>query len=114
MDQKISDALAFANYRLTLQTHRQNILARTEAALLVNHQNAIFRASTEMIAFVSTLAARQVPVYVDDSNGTTHLIDDPAGFLDALVSAHVAAYSLKHQEQQKLKSARTSSKIVGM
>lgn len=114
MDQKISDALAFANYRLTLQTHRQNIQARVEAALLVNYQNAIFRSSPELISFVGLLTMRDNPVYVDDTNGNTHLIDDASAFLDALISAYTSAHSLKHQEQQKLKTARTTSKIVGV
>lgn len=114
MDQKISDALAFANYRLTLQTHRQNIQARTEAALLVNYQNAIFRASSELIALVGVLISRSTAVYVDDTNGTTHLIEDPAAFLDAVVTAYTNAHALKHQEQLKLKTARTTAKIVGV
>ena len=43
MDNRLTDALAFANYRLTLQTHRKNIDARVEAMLLLNYNNSIFK-----------------------------------------------------------------------
>ena len=115
MDQRLNDALAFANYRLTLQTHRQNIQARVEAALLVSFQNAIFRASVELIAFVGYHATRPTdPLYVDDHTGNVHLIEGKAAFLDALTRAYDAAQALKYQEQQKLRSARTTAKIVDL
>lgn len=115
MDQRITDALAFANYRLTLQTHRQNILARVEAALLVSYQNAIFRSSPELISFVGIQAARSnQPLYVDDTTGNTQCIEDANEFLEFLIRAYDTAYSLKHQEQEKLKTSRTPSKIVGI
>lgn len=113
MDQRLNDALAFANYRLTLQIHRQNIEARVNDALLASYQGAIFKATQELISFVGLYAARnESELYVDDQQGNTHLIEDKNAFLDLLIKTYNLAYSIKHQEQKKLKSARTPSKIV--
>lgn len=113
MDQRLNDALAFANYRLTLQVHRKNIEARINDALLVNHQSAIFKATQELINFVDLYTARnENELYVDDQQGNTHLIEDKQAFLDLLIKTYNSAYAIKHQEQKKLKSARTTAKIV--
>lgn len=116
MDQRLTQALEFANYRLTLQTQRQNILARVEAALLVKYQNTIFRACPELISFVgmSAIRSKDQPLYVDDQNGNTQSITDKNDFLSALETAYQTAMEMKYQEQQKLKSARNSSKVVGL
>lgn len=113
MDQRLNDALAFANYRLTLQTHRKNIEARVNDALLVNHQGAIFKATQDLINFVDLYTARnENELYVDDHQGNTHLIEDKRVFLDLLIKTYNSAYSIKYQEQKKLKSARNPAKIV--
>jgi hypothetical protein len=114
MDQRLSDALAFANYRLTLQVQRQNILARVETALLITHQGAVFRASLELISFVGLMAIRDDDLYVDDNSGNCHRIEDKNQFLDLLVKTYNNANKIKLEEQQKLKSARTTAKIVGL
>lgn len=115
MDQRLTDALAFANYRLTLQVHRQNIEARTQAALLVNYQNTSFRVTAEMIAFVGVMTVRKKEtLYVDDEQGNTQLIENKNEFLDLISSTYEKAYAIKHQEQQKLKAARNPGKIVGL
>lgn len=116
MDQRLTQALEFANYRLTLQAQRQNILARVEAALLVSYQNTIFKSTPELISFVGvhSVASKDRPLYVDDQNGNTHKIENKSEFLQSLLEAYDNAYALKHQEQQKLKSARNTAKIVGL
>lgn len=115
MDQRLNDALAFANYRLTLQVQRQNILARVEAALLVSYQNSIFRASTELVAFVDAHQRLSTSdLYVNDQSDNSVKIDNPKEFVEQLVRAYDSAMALKHQEQQRLKSARTPAKIVGL
>ena len=115
MDQRLSDALAFANYRLTLQAQRQNIQARTEAALLVSYQNTIFRADANIISFVDAHQRLSTnPLFVKDQSNNAILIENPAEFVAALVKAYDLAMQLEHQEQQKLKQARTTAKIVGL
>lgn len=115
MDQRLNDALAFANYRLTLQIQRQNIMARVEAALLVSYQNAIFRAAPELIAFVD--AHQRISnnsLFINDQSDNAIKIEDTKEFLELLVKAYDAAMQLKQQEQQKLKTARNPAKIVGL
>lgn len=115
MDQRLNDALAFANYRLTLQVQRQNILARVEAALLVSYQNAIFRTSPELIAFVDAHQRISTnPMFVNDQSDNSIKIENAKEFQELLVKAYDSAMQLKQQEQQKLKTARNPAKIVGL
>ncbi len=115
MDQRLNDALAFANYRLTLQIQRQNIIARVEAALLVSYQNSIFRASPELIGFVESHSRiSKEPLIVNDQSDNATIILDPMDFAEHLVKAYDSAMSLKHQEQQRLKTARNPAKLVGL
>jgi len=114
MDTRLNDALAFANYRLTLQIQRQNIDARFDSARLVSYQNAIFKSSPELIAFIGIKAVRNETLLVEDNSGNVISIGDNNEFLTALITAYDAAMTLKQQEQQKLKSARSTAKIVGL
>lgn len=115
MDQRLSDALAFANYRLTLQAQRQNIQARTEAALLVSFQGAIFRADPVLISFIDCHQRHTTsPLFVRDQSGNSIQIEQPKDFLEMLLAAYNNALRLEHEEQQKLKSARSVGKIVGL
>jgi hypothetical protein len=114
MDKKLEDALAFANYRLTLQIQRQNIEARVAAGLLVSHQNAIFKATPELIAFVESKVRLSGTLLAEDQSGTVINIEDATAFLSVLTTAYDSAMELKRTEQQKLKSARSTAKIVGL
>ena len=114
MDTRLNDALAFANYRLTLQVQRQNIDAQIDAALLVSYQNAIFKASQTLIAFVGLKTVRNETLLIEDNSGNVISIIDNNEFLSVLIKAYDAAMLLKQQEQQKLKSARSTAKIVGL
>lgn len=115
MDNRLNDALAFANYRLTLQVQRQNIEARVSTALLFSVQTAIFKATPTLIAFADYKVRHpESPMYLDDNSGNTIKIEDPVEFLKVASETYDAAMTLKQQEQQKLKSARTTAKIVGL
>jgi hypothetical protein len=114
MDNRLNDALAFANYRLTLQVQRQNIEARVNAALIVSYQNAIFKSTQTLITFVGLRATRAEKLLVEDNSGNVIQIENPNEFLTALLTAYDSAMELKQQELQKLKSARSTAKIVGL
>lgn len=114
MDKRLDDALAFANYRLTLQIQRQNIEARVAAGLLLSYQNAIFKVTQELISFVGLKTMRNEKILVEDNSGNVISISDNAEFLNQLMATYDSAMELKQQELQKLKSARSTAKIVGL
>jgi ABC-type transport system involved in Fe-S cluster assembly fused permease/ATPase subunit len=114
MDNRLNDALAFANYRLTLQIQRQNIEARVSAALLISYQNAIFKTSTDLVAFVDAKIKAGGELRVEDQSGNVITIANPQEFLTQLISSFDNAMKLKQEEQQRLKSARSTAKIVGL
>lgn len=114
MDKRLTDALAFANYRLTLQIQRQNIDARVQSALLVSHQGAIFKATQELISFVDAKVRIGSELLVEDNSGNVITIENPQDFLKLLTQTYDSAMKLKQEEQKRLKSARTTAKIVGL
>lgn len=113
-DKKLNEALAFANYRLTLQVQRQNIEARVEAALLVSYNGAIFKATQTLINFVALRVTRSESLLVEDNSNNVIAIEDGNQFLKTLLDAYDSAMQLKQDEQKRLKSARTTAKIVGL
>ncbi len=113
-DKKLNEALAFANYRLTLQVQRQNIEARVEAALLVSYNGALFKATQELINFVALRVMRNESVLVEDNSTNVITILDSNEFLNLLLAAYDSAMQLKQDEQKRLKSARSTAKIVGL
>jgi len=113
LDTRLTEALAFANYRLTLQIQRKNIDARIAAALVVSFQSAIFKATPELIALVSIKIGNAL-LLVEDQSGNVITIANPVAFLDLLLATYDSAMQLKQNEQQKLKSARITAKIVGL
>ncbi|CAB4241916.1 hypothetical protein UFOVP71_454 [uncultured Caudovirales phage] len=114
MDNRLNDALAFANYRLTLQVQRQNIEARVAAAKILSFQNAIFTATQDLIGYVGLLTVRGDTILVNDNSGNVIEILNPSDFLTLLIQTYNSAMKLKQEEQQRLKSARSTAKIVGL
>lgn len=113
-DKKLNEALAFANYRLTLQVQRQNIEARVEAALLVSYNGALFKATQQLINFVALKVTRNEQVLVEDNSSNVITIEDGNNFLKLLLDSYDSAMQLKQDEQKRLKSARSTAKIVGL
>lgn len=112
--QRLNEALAFANYRLTLQVQRQNIDATFHTALILSHQGFIFKVSRELISFVDAAIRGGFPVLVDDQTGNVVQIDNPQDFLKQCFETYNAAMQAKKSSQQQLKSARSTAKIVGL
>lgn len=114
MDNRLNDALAFANYRLTLQVQRQNIEARVSAAQLLSYQGAIFKATPELISLADYKDINGGTLLVEDQSGNVIKIENPNEFLGQLIEKYDSAMTLKLEEQQKLKSARSTAKLVGL
>ena len=113
-DKKLNDALAFSNYRLTLQVQRQNIEARVATALLLSHQGSIFKATQELINFVDLKVRSNGKLLVEDNSSNIISIENPVEFLSLLITTYDSALELKQAEQKRLKSARSTAKIVGL
>ena len=113
-DKKLNEALAFANYRLTLQVQRQNIEARVEASLLVSYNGALFKATQQLINFVGLRTIRGEQILVEDNSNNVIAIEDGNAFLKVLLDAYDSSMQLKKEEQKRLKSARSTAKIVGL
>jgi hypothetical protein len=116
MDNRLNDALAFANYRLTLQIQRKNIEQRVTAALVLNYSGYVFNVSKELINFVSAHLQfnRESQLIIDDQKENAVVIDNPDEFIERMFACYNQAMQLKRAEQEKLKSARNPGKLVGL
>ena len=112
--QKLNEALAFSNYRLTLQVHRQNIDATLHTSLTFSFQGCIFKASQELISFIDAALRSSLPLFVNDQSGNVVQIDDAKEFFNRCFEVYNDAMQTKKTFQQQLKSARSTAKIVGL
>lgn len=115
MDEKLKKALEFANHRLTLQVQRQNIEARFATALIFSHKNSVFVASIELVHYINlAIAQNKKSVLIHDQNGNVVILKELTEFTDQCNSVYESAMQIKYDDQQKLKSARSVGKIVGL
>ena len=57
---------------------------------------------------------RQEAILVEDNSNNVITIQDGEEFLKLLLTAYDSAMQLKQDEQKRLKSARSTAKIVGL
>jgi len=113
MDERLERALAFGNYRITIENRRKAIVRRFENMLTVYHHNGMFVANQETIAFVDTLIRQnhKDAILLDSKNNPIE-IDDLVAFRDVLFDAYFAATNEYLTEVRKLKKARDVKKAM--
>lgn len=115
MDQRLKEALEYSNYRLSLATHKKNLLLRAEAIRLVSESGGMFQSSEELILWVDHLIRSDIEQYVIvDINKQPILLNDLTSFKEKLMDAHAKSMNLLHSETEKIKRARTVDKIVSV
>lgn len=113
MDQRLKDALEYSNYRLTLATHKKNIILRAEAIQLVSNSGGMFRATEQLILWIDYLVRAGHDQYVVvDMNEQPILVQQLPKLKDQLSDAHAKSMNLLHSESEKIKRVRNVQKIV--
>ena len=113
MDQRLKDALEYSNYRLTLATHKKNIILRAEAIQLVSNSGGMFRATEHLILWLDYLIRSGFEQYVlVDINDQPILVQQLTSLKDQLADAHAKSMNLLHAESEKIKRVRNVQKIV--
>ena len=114
MDNRLEQALEYANYKVTVFQQKQNLKLRLDQLLTYAHNGGIFKISENLISFVDALVRREViEVVLIDSRGNPVKITDLVTFQDEIFSLYFEATNEYHAEHEKLRKARSVKQATG-
>lgn len=116
MDDRLSKALDFANYRQTLEIQRKSLKEKIDAKLTIGISGGLFKVDRNLIAFVQFLIdqGRTGNVPMIDDNGNPVMIEDLVKFRDDIVDRYFTSVLDYYTEYQKIKQSRTIEKLVDL
>ena len=114
MDDRLSKALEFANYRQTLAIQRKTLKEKINAKLTYGHAGGLFKINRELIVFVQMLIdqGRTENVPLIDENGNPVLVSDLQIFKDEIIDRYFTSTYEYYEDYQKIKSSRTVEKLL--
>ncbi len=115
MDERLSKALEFANYRQTLNTQLHKIKTKTEGLLILAKNGGSFRVSQELICFLDYLErSGTVQATILDRNNIPVQISDVAAFLKEITGRYFEVTNDYLQEYQQVRKARNVKSILDL
>jgi hypothetical protein len=113
MDERLEKALAFSNYRATIENRRKSVRRRFETMMVVHKNNGMFQADQDTIAFVDALIreGHNDAVLIDAKSNPVD-IDDLKAFRTELFNTYFAATNEYATEMRKLAKARDVKKAM--
>ena len=113
MSTKLTKALDFANYRVSLNIQHNNMRARVQTLLSYSTAGGTFNISHELISFVKVLVDREMDsaVLLDIYNNPIQ-IENLADFLEELISRYFEATNEYYADYSKLKRSRKVHKLI--
>lgn len=113
MDERLSKALEFSNYALTINNQKRNIKNRVAQLQIVHYLGGVFLANHETIAFIKTLIdLEHKSSIVIDSKQNPISVKSLKELLDKLLNAYTSATTEFDIENEKLKKARNIKKVM--
>tara|TARA_R110000851_G_scaffold73809_1_gene162792 strand:- start:188 stop:535 length:348 start_codon:yes stop_codon:yes gene_type:complete len=113
MDERLSKALEFSNYALTINNQKRNIRNRVAQLQIVHYLGGVFLADHETIAFIKTLIdLEHKSSIVIDSKQNPISVKSLKELLDKLLNAYTSATTEFDIENEKLKKARNIKKVM--
>jgi hypothetical protein len=114
MDDRLSKALEFSNYRQTLAIQRKTLKEKTDAKLTYGYNGGLFKIDRELIVFLELLITsnriENIPIL--DSNENPILITDVIHFKNEIVDRYFTAVFEYYGEYQKIKLSRTVETLI--
>lgn len=116
MDERLSKALDFANYRQTLAIQRKNLKEKIDAKLTYGHNGGIFKINMALITFVQMLLdqGRNENVPLIDANENPVSIPNLTKFKDEILDRYFTATYEYLEEYEKIKSSRSVEKLLDL
>lgn len=114
MDERLEKALAFSNYRITIENRRIALKRRFESMLCIYYNKGMFYADEKTIGFVSTMiqSGHTTDIVILDANLIPIDIDDLLVFKELLMDAYFTATNKYSSEMKKLNKARNIKKVL--
>jgi len=114
MDDRLSTALEFANYRQTLAIQRKTLKEKINGRLTFGHSGGLFKIDRSLITFVQMLLdqGRTTDVPLMDENDNPVLVNDLQSFRDDIVDRYFTATLEYYNEYNNLKKSRTVEKLL--
>ena len=113
MDERLSKALEFSNYALTINNQKRNIKNRVAQLQIVHYLGGVFLANHETIAFIKTLIdLEHKSSIVIDSKQNPISVKSLKELLDKLLNAYTSSTTEFDIENEKLKKARNIKKVM--
>jgi len=113
MEERLEQALAFANYRQTLNNQLQKLKIRTEGMLLFAKNGGSFTINRELICFLDYLNKNETTsATLLDDNNVPVLISDVDAFLKEITRRYHEVTSDYLKEFQEIRKARNVKSIL--
>lgn len=114
IDERLSEALASANYRITLNIQKQNALLKLQRNLTHSTNGGTFNVTPELISFVATLISRgRTETILLDVNNNPIEISDLESFLETIMDIHYECLNEYLVDIRSIVKSRTPKAIVG-
>lgn len=114
MDERLSKALEFANYSVTLNNQRRALKEKFLADIIYYHNGGCFAVTKELINFVKTLidTGNEEGVVLIDDNDVPIEIADMQNFLETILNKYFTASNEYYTEYQKIRKQRSVEGIT--
>lgn len=113
MDERLTKALDFSNYMVTLNNQKRLLNEKYNEDLLFFFNGSQFLITKELITFVGLMLDKQQPslILTDDNNIPT-LITDVQDFFDSIIDVYTSASNMYYAQYQTLKKNRSVEKLI--
>jgi hypothetical protein len=113
MDERLKNALEFANYRQTLNIQLNKAKVKTESLLILAKNGGSFHINQELISFLDYLQRQGLSQAVLlDYNNTPIRIEDVDNFLEEVTSRYFEVTNDYLREYQNIKKSRDVKSII--
>jgi hypothetical protein len=116
MDERLKQALDFANYRQTLAIQRKTLKETVEAELTYGYGGGIFKIDRTLLTFVQLLIdqGRTENIPLLDINSTPVLVTNLEEFKNEIFDRYFSATFKYLESYNKLKASRSIEKLVDL
>lgn len=114
IDARLADALATANYRITLNNQKQNARLKLQKDLTYSVNGGIFNITPELISFVSALISNgKDEAILLDANKNPIEIENLQDFFDVLMEKYYQCMNDFLVEFKSIQKTRTAKALIG-
>ena len=112
VDERLAKALEASNYRLSLNTQRENSKLKLKNKLAYSENGGIFKITQDFISFIFALSQKKKEAVILDSNENPIVIKDLEDFFEEIVGIYQEAMNDYLREYENFKKLRTTVKVV--